>query len=280
MKIFLLVLILIALLPTKAYAVTVTINNPPTTVTESEFILNVTVSGASEGNNYLRVDLYKDGTTNYFGETYSGSEWYSGSDYTKYFPITIISGSDWTGDVKARVGNPSTSDYDGQGSYKIRIRRYTNAGTQNADEANRSAVPITISVPTLTPTPTNTPTPNPTSTPTSTSTPTPTNTPTPKPTNTPTPAKKLTPTVVPTSVKISTMPQVMAANTVSDQKSQVQNTSDFDLGGKLDDLDVREQGYNWWKLLIIMGTVIITGAVGVFLYNNHIKERSEEIGNE
>lgn len=170
------------------------------------------------------------------------------------------------GNLLAPTGSQTGGrNQDGQGSWVI----FT-AGTKG--NSNNSS--LVYSTPT--PNPTSTPTPNPTNTPT----PNPTNTPTPKPTNTPTPTKKISPTAIPTSAKISAMPEVMAANTASDQTSQVQNASDFDLGGELDDLDVREEGYNWWKLLIIMGTVIITGAVGVFLYNNHIKERSEEIGNE
>lgn len=129
---------------------------------------------------------------------------------------------------------------------------------------------------TPTPTPTNTPTPQPTHTPT----PAPTNTPTPKPTNTPVPTSKAsTPTLPPkVSSAISQAPQVMAANT-NRNKPPGSDVKGFDLGSDLDDLEKQEEGYNWWKLLIIMGVVIITGAVGVFLYNNHIKERSEELGN-
>ncbi len=54
--------------------------------------------------------------------------------------------------------------------------------------------------------------------------------------------------------------------------------ADIAMGGNLDDLEApKESGYNWWRLLIVMGAVIVTGTCGVFLYNNHIKERSEEL---
>lgn len=54
-------------------AVTVTISNVPSSVSDSAFSFNVSVSGAGAGTNYLRMDLYKDTTTNYFGETYNNT---------------------------------------------------------------------------------------------------------------------------------------------------------------------------------------------------------------
>ncbi len=153
---------------------------------------------------------------------------------------------------------------DGSGTWVI-----FESGTRNLSN-NASQV-----VPTPTPSPTNSPTNTPTPTPTNS----PTNTPTPSPTKTPTPtpSKGPSPTLV---SKPSPTPQVLAANT-SNQAPQQGATSDsnVDLGSNLSDLEKpKEQGYNWWKLFIVMGSVIITGAVGVFLYNNHIKERSEELG--
>ncbi|HVZ67110.1 MAG TPA: hypothetical protein VG917_02510 [Patescibacteria group bacterium] len=189
------------LIPSKVLAVTVSITNSPSTITSDSFKVTVSVSGASTGTNYLRVDVYKDGTSNYFGETNNGSGWYGGSDGTQYFPITITPGSAWSGDVEARIGSPSQSDYDGQGSYKLRIRRYTSSGNQGSEDANQSAVNVTISVPTQTPTPTLTPTPTnaptPTRTPTPTDAPTPTKMPTSTPLKTPTPTTKSGTTLTP-----------------------------------------------------------------------------------
>ncbi|HVT01320.1 MAG TPA: hypothetical protein VHE53_03765 [Patescibacteria group bacterium] len=179
------------LVPSKVFAVTVSVTNSPSTIGSDSFKVTVSVTGASAGTNYLRIDLYKDGTTNYFGETNGANGWYSGSDGKQYFPITIQSGTAWSGDVEARIGSPSQSNYDGQGSYKLRIRRYTDSGNQGGEDANLSAVSVNISVPTLTPTPTITPTPTNAPTPTKTPTPTPTS----SPTATSTPIKTPTPTV-------------------------------------------------------------------------------------
>lgn len=189
--------------PSKVFAVSVTINNSPSSISSDPFTLNVTISGAGSGTNYLRIDLYKDGSTNYFGETKSGSNWIGDdSDGSNYAPITIVSGQDWTGTVEGRVGSPNLSDYDGQGQYKIRIRRYTSSGNQGGENANDSAVSVAINIPTITPTPT--------STPSATNTPTPTKTPTPAPSATPTktPTPSPTKSITPTSVKSLNITQV------------------------------------------------------------------------
>ncbi len=156
-KILYLVFILIFFLfPHQIKAVTTSITNIPSTITADQFDLDVTISGASAGTNYLRLDLYKSNTTNYFGETFNGTDWYSESDYTKYFPITIQSGADWSGQIQGRFGNPNSTQYDSMGQYKLRIRRYTLSGNYNTTEANNSAVDIAIQVVSSSPTPNNT----------------------------------------------------------------------------------------------------------------------------
>jgi len=176
-----------------ALAVSVTITNFPSIITQDQFTITASVSGAATGTNYLRVDLYKEGTTNnYFGETYNGSDWYSGSDGLQYLPVSIVSGSIASATIQGRVGNPNSSDFTGNGIYKLRMRRYTSSGGSGSSDTMSSVdVSITL-VPTPTPTPTNTPTPTPTNTPTPTPTPTssPTNTPTPTPMKTPTPTSE------------------------------------------------------------------------------------------
>lgn len=190
--------------PKQVYAVTTSVSNVPSTIGSDPFTITVSVSGASNGTNYLRIDLYREGTTNnYFGETYNNTDWYSGSDGLQYFPITIASGS-WSGLVQGRFGSPSATDYDGTGTYKLRVRRYTASGNYTSSEANDSAVVIAVSFPTNTPIPTPSPTPTTVPTPTKTPTPTPTAKPaatsTPKPasTNTPVPTVKATATSAPT----------------------------------------------------------------------------------
>jgi hypothetical protein len=137
----------------KTFAVQITLSNIPATITQDNFTISASISGALTGTNYLRLDLYKEGTSNYFGETYNNSGWYSGSDGTQYLPITIQSGISWNGQIQARIGSPSKTEYDGNGNYKLRIRRYTGSGSYNSDEANENAVAIAIIFPTQTPTP-------------------------------------------------------------------------------------------------------------------------------
>ena len=64
--------------------------------------------------NYLRVDLFKDGSFNYFGETFNGSDWYKGSDGKSYFPISIDSSKIATASVQTEVGSPSSRNFQGQ----------------------------------------------------------------------------------------------------------------------------------------------------------------------
>jgi len=171
------------------FAVSVTISDYPSTVTENSFTITASVSGAVTGTNYLKIDLFKDGSENYFGETFNNADWYGGSTYSQYFPISVQSGVTWSGNLQGRVGSPSSTQYDGTGTYKMRLRRYTSGGGYTSSEANNNAVVVSIVIPTPTPTVTSTPTPGPTST----STPTPTRTPT--PTNTPTPKLSVSPTL-------------------------------------------------------------------------------------
>ncbi len=167
--------------PILAVTVSITSPSPPITITNDSFTLTASISGAATGTNYLRVDVYKEGTTNYFGETFNNSDWYSGSDGKQYLPISVQSGVILNGTVQARIGSPTATEYDGSGSYRVRIKRYTSSGSAGSEDANNSSVAVVISIPTSTPSPTPTPTNAPTSTPTKTPTPTPSPTPSPIP---------------------------------------------------------------------------------------------------
>lgn len=189
---FIITLIPFFVFPSYAKAVDIVISNYPASISDNEFSIDVSVSGASNATNYLRVDLYKDGTNNYFGETYTGSTWYGGSSGTNYFPI-VIQNATASATVLARIGSPNSNDYSGPGSYKLRIRRYTSSGNSASDQQN----PVDINIAYLTPSPS--PSPSPTSqatsnpTPTSTSTPVKTFTPKPSPTKTSSPRPTSTP---------------------------------------------------------------------------------------
>jgi hypothetical protein len=256
--------------PKSVLAVTVSITNYPSTIQADPFTLTASVSGAATGTNYLRVDVYKEGTSNYFGETYNNSDWYSGSDGKQYLPITIQSGIVWTGTIQARIGNPSSSDYDGQGSYRVRVRRYTSSGGSGSEDANSSSVPIVISFPTTTPTP-----------PPATATPKPTATDTPTPTqksHTPTPTQKLTSTPSPVA-SITKFPTVTQSASISasvgmrsrqqaptpklvasiSQSAQVLGVSDNTMG----------------NIFIIMGGIVLCIACGILTFR--YKKRAQKL---
>ncbi len=170
----------------RVYAVTTSILSVPSDITTDPFTVVASISGNISGTNYLRIDLFKENTTNYFGQTYNGSSWYGGSDGMQYFPITVTDGI-WSGSLQGRVSNPSLTEYSGPGSYRMRVRRYTSSGNAGSSDEQTVSVNITVNLPTSTPIPTS----SPSNTPTPTNSPTQTKTPTPKPTikNNPSPTR-------------------------------------------------------------------------------------------
>lgn len=198
---FLLLLFLFIFSTNKALAVSINISNHPSSIGSDPFSLDVAVLGANPGTNYLRIDLFKDGTSNYFGETFNGSGWMSSSNGTDYFPITITdSSATASATIQGRIGSPSAGDYIGPGPYKLKIRRYTSSSSYSFSDL------VDVNITLSTPTPTLTPTPE------STTTPSPTNTPTPTPTKTPTPVPTKTPTPKPTATQNSNTISSIAAN--------------------------------------------------------------------
>jgi hypothetical protein len=180
----------------QVYAVFVTVSDIPPSISIAPFSVTISVFGANTGKNYLRVDLYKEGSSNYFGETFNGNEWYFGSTGTSYFPIDITSSSSTaSAAVQVQVGDPSATDYSGSGPYKLRVRRYTSASSYSVS----SPYDVVIDVPT----PTQIPTPSCTPMPVNTSTPSPTATPVP-------PTKTPTNTVTPTVIQLSDSPMPIA----------------------------------------------------------------------
>lgn len=143
-------LLIFLLFPKNVSSVTTVIENFPATISSDPFTLDISIASAAAGINYLRIDLYKVSTTNYFGETFNGSTWYNSGDYILYFPITIQSGSNWKGQIQGKLGSPTQSQFDEEGAYKMRVRRYTSSGNYNTTEANNSAVDISINFPTAT----------------------------------------------------------------------------------------------------------------------------------
>ena len=174
------------------HAVSVDVSGIPQSISISPFSVTVSVTGANSGKNYLRIDLFKEGTSNYFGETYNGSEWYFGSVGTSYLPIDISASSTASAVVQAQVGEPSAAEYAGSGAYKLRIRRYTSASSYSTSATYDIAIDVPTPTPSFTPIPTPTVTASPTKIPTPSPIVTVTKTPTPSPTH------MLTSTAVPT----------------------------------------------------------------------------------
>src|SRR5438093_405745 len=104
-----------------AFAVSVNIFSFPSLITDEPFTLTASISGATSGTNYLKVDIYKDGLSSYFGETFNGTDWYGGSGFSSYFPVTVINTATFGAVLQARTGSPSNTQYDGTGTYKMRI---------------------------------------------------------------------------------------------------------------------------------------------------------------
>ncbi len=194
-------------IPNKVLGVNITFESYPASISEEIFNVGVKITGANSGTNYLRIDLYKDGTNNYFGETYNGSDWYSGSSGLSYYPVSIQNASG-SAIVQAQIGNPNSNDYTGSGLYKLRIRRYTSSGSLSS---NDTQTPVDIQINYQTPSPTPTATPTQTSQPS----PVPTQTSTPFPTKIPTP----TPSVTSQPKKIETNPPIPS------EESKVEITS-------------------------------------------------------
>jgi hypothetical protein len=170
-------------------AVTVTLTNVPTVIGPNPFTVTATINGAGAGNNFLRVDLYKDGTSNYFAETWNDTAWYRGASGSGYKRVAIVANQAAVVDVTARAGTPSASEYPGPGVYKLRVRRYTSSG---ASASASASMDVEVNLDPISPTPTPSPTIEPTGVPE----------PTAEPTATPT----LTPTVEPTMTPISPTP--------------------------------------------------------------------------
>jgi hypothetical protein len=108
----------------------VVIDNFPQTITKDSFNVTVTIKGAKNGTNYLRVEVYN-------GETFNGKDWYGGADGKEYFPIEINSAST-SATVQGRVINPVN------GNYKLKIKRYTASGNAANDTENSVDVQIEI----------------------------------------------------------------------------------------------------------------------------------------
>lgn len=239
-------LFLLFIFPRLALAVSVLVTDIPSSVSTDPFPLQISITGANPGTNYLRIDFYKEGTTNYFGETYNGSSWYGGSDGSLYFQIEIGE-STASATLQARIGGPSLLEYPGPGYYKIKVRRYTSQSVYTFSD------PYDIQI-TYNPT-----TPTPTSTPVPTSTPT--STPTPMPTPTKAPIPKPSPKPSPTEISESIDTQEEKRSDVLGLREGLSEPSPSPLVQ-----GASEKKFPLAAILLIVGGLIIMGGAGFTLF--------------
>lgn len=212
-RVFLVLLFSFFVNPTNTFASAPSIQTYPDTINiDTSFTIQATMDGLSNNSIYrLRIVLAAPGTSNYFGSTYSGTNWYNGTpspiDYSKFLTITTDSAGAWSGNIEGKVEANDPNYSGGPGTYDLKIGRYTQSGS-SATWSEIKQVNFIAPTPTPTPTPTSKPTPTPTKSPT----PTPTKTPT------PTPTKAVTKTPTPKSSKISSK-SVMGASDKSEEKT-------------------------------------------------------------
>jgi hypothetical protein len=280
----------------KAFAITFNISGSGSQVHQDDEIgVNVEVSGLSSDTSYFLQTRIKSSTgNNYFGYTQdSQNNWYKYSTslepqtiQSQFFAFTTDANGSWSGTVKSKI-DTEDSNYKGSGDYILQVLRYTGNSKSESGISNDYDFTVNDTRPTSTPTPFPTNTPTPTPKPTKTPTPAPTSTPTSTPKPTPTSKITPTPTTTKSDLKNSVDPN-REGGTESAQYTTMADSADQNILGantKLGDMksDVptsTDTSYNWGKLLIIMGVVLVSGACGILVYNNYKKQKSEEIASE
>lgn len=249
--------------PKPVFAVAPTITNNPSSIDiDNSFTLSATMSGLSDNTIYrLRIAFAKSGTSNYFGSTFNGTDWYNGTpspiDYSNFLSVTTDENGAWGGDIlgKVEAGDPNFTT--GSDTYDVKVGRYTQSGT-SATWSN--IVAIFLVAPSPTPTSTPTPSPSPTSAPDPTSTKTPTPSPAPK-TPTPTPVKS-SPTIKPT---ITIFPTSVLGESTKSAESRLSETAKLAIGKNVSDdekkINPNSSGSSFPIIFIILGIVFIAACV-------------------
>lgn len=240
----------------KASAVSINAIDLPGSIKEESFNVTASISGASLGQNYLRIDLYKEGTGNYFGETFNGSNWYSGGDGKLFFPVTIDSSKLVLATITARLGNPSSLEYPGPGSYKLKIRRYTSSGNSASDSQD----PVNIQINFITPSPltSSSPTPSPTSS----------LSPSPNPSSSVIATPKGTlEDVLESSIEAEFEKDVLGESSLSSELETPKAKEEIIMGVKENNLP---------KALIILGLILIFSSPLLFFYRHYKKIKKQD----
>lgn len=78
---------------------------------------------------YLKAAFKNNGSSNYFGETFSGNEWVkNGTTYSKQFKIQTDASGKWEGKIKIKPDSED-SGFDGSGDYILKAARYSDSGS-------------------------------------------------------------------------------------------------------------------------------------------------------
>lgn len=122
---------------------------------EFETLVSLTLPNNPNQTFYLKGAFKKDGSSNYFGKTLSGSDWIGNNEkYSKQFKITTNSEGNWEGKIKVRPDSDD-SGFDGTGSYIFKIGRYSESGSGPtwSNELNLKINSVETPKPTPTPEP-------------------------------------------------------------------------------------------------------------------------------
>ncbi len=243
------------------FAATITVQNGATSLgSADEYTVDTVVSiGSANGTQYfLRGAFYQDGTTNYCGYTYNGSDWYNGpyttnSGWLHLLPITITSSS-WSGQLKAKL-DLADAGCANSGIYHFKIERFTASGNGTFDSQTEQTLTVIL--------PTATPTPVPTSTPTAMPVPTAIK-------STATPTQK--PTIASSPTKVA--PIVPSATDIPAGSSGMPSTPSGVLGASASSMptlvagiaDKKETTTNMWAIVFILGGILLLSACGILVF--------------
>lgn len=119
---------------------------------DQSFTVSATMIGLSKNAIYrLRIALSQPGTTDYFGSTFDGTSWHTGSISSgNSVAITTDGSGSWSGDIQGKIDPDDPNLTTGSGIYDLKIGRYTQTGSSATWS---DPVSVTISVPSPTPIP-------------------------------------------------------------------------------------------------------------------------------
>lgn len=172
--------------PKNCLAVSLSIDSAPAKTTTPEFEISVSITGAKPATNYLKALVYKEGTHDYVGQTWNGSEWYKGPEGKNYLPLTI-SGKTANTTLKVQIAPDAEN-----GEYLLSVKRFTASGNSADDSITEVHLLLEL------------PKPDPTKSPSTPS-------PAPQPTPLPSIIKAVEPTIEPEIVLTPSTPSVVLA---------------------------------------------------------------------